>query len=147
MFVLAPENQMRPNCDKVYTMGPVLVTRHLIDWAELDPELDELKARTAQRIDALRVRAGCHYYLNPMFTLLAPGDVSERTFLVQAQRACTLWMQQLKRVAGRARVRRFQRAESDPTLRMLMTSGLLILGGKSVHIKRLNDVRVPTHAC
>jgi hypothetical protein len=81
-----------------------------------------------------------------MFSLFAPGDVPERTFLVQADRACSLWMKQLKRVAGRARVRRFQRAGSNPAHRMLMTSGVLILGGNFVHIKRLNDIRVPTHA-
>lgn len=138
---------MTPNRDKVYTMGPVLVTRHPVDWAELGPEFDEIMALTGRRFAALPPLGRDHRYLNPMFSLFAPGNVPERTFLVQADRACTLWMQQLKRIAARARVRRFQRSESNPAHRMLMTSGILILGGTIVHIKRLNDIRVPTHAC
>lgn len=137
---------MRPNCDKVYTMGPVLVTRHPIDWAELGPDFGEIAALTSERFAALPPLGRDHRYLNPMFSLFAPGDVPERTFMVQAKRACTLWMMQLKRVAGRAWVRRFQMRESDTAGRMLMTSGILILGGTIVHIKRLNEIRVPTHA-
>ena len=146
MFALTPENLMLPNRDRIYRMGPVFVTRHSIDWAELGPEFDEIIGLTGRRVADLPPLGRDHRYLNPMFSLFAAGDVPERTFLVQAERACTLWMKQLKRVAGRARVRRFQRSESNPAHRMLMTSGVLILGGKFVHIKRLNDIRVPTHA-
>lgn len=138
---------MQDSIDRIYRMGPVVVTRHPVDWAELGPEFDEIMALTGRRYAALPPLGRDHRYLNPMFTLFAPGDVPQRTFLVQAKRACTLWMMQLHRVAGRARVRRFQMRESDPAHRMLMTSGILILGGTVVHIKRLNDIRVPTHAC
>lgn len=138
---------MPANRDRSYPMGPVTVTRHPIDWAELGPEFDEIMALTGRRFAALPPLGRDHRYLNPLFSLFAAGDVSEWTFMVQAKRACTLWMMQLKRVAGRARVRRFQMRESDTAGRMLMTSGILILGGTIVHIKRLNEIRVPTHAC
>jgi hypothetical protein len=130
---------MRVKNDRIYTRGSVTITRHHIDWPNLGPEYDEIMDATAARISAVRKIPGCHYYLNPMFTLFAPPDVPERTFLAQANWACMIWMKQLKAVVGQRHVRRFQRRESTFIDRMVLTSGVLVLGGKDVHIKRLND--------
>src|ERR1700734_3650642 len=116
--------------DRTYTIGPVPITGHPIDWKQLGPELDDFADLTYDRFTKIRDFSGEHRYLNPMFSLFAPGEVTEHTFLIQAERACMLWMRQLKRVAGRCRVRRFQRLESSPGNRMLITSGVLILSGR-----------------
>lgn len=130
---------MHQKRDRTYAIGLVTVTRHPVDWAELGPEFGELAGVTFERLKALPDLARDHRYLNPMFSLYAPGEVPADVFLAQAARACLLWMRQLRRVAGYRRVRRFQLRESTSGERGLLTSGLLILGGRFVHIKRLNE--------
>jgi len=127
--------------DKIYKIGPVNVTRHPIDWSQLGPDLRDFADVTFGRIKLLPFLASDHRYLNPRFSLFAPGEVAEQTFLRQANRACMLWMRQLKKVVGTAGVRRFQLRESEPADRMKATSGFLVLSGRIVHIKRLNEVR------
>ncbi|OWK37410.1 hypothetical protein FRUB_06530 [Fimbriiglobus ruber] len=88
-----------------------------------------------------------HRYLNPMFSLFAPGKVPEAVFLRQTYRACTLWMKQLKKVVGRNRIRQFQLRESAPGDRMLVTSGYLLLSGQPVNMKRLKEAATEANAC
>ena len=133
--------------NRIYTIGPVTITRHPIDWPNLGPDLEDFAALTRPRALALPPTGTDHYYLNPMFSLFAPGVVLEAVFLRQANRACILWMKQLKKVLGLRGVRRFQRRESTPLGRTLVTSGYLILSGKPAHIKRLNEVVNQSNAC
>jgi hypothetical protein len=132
--------------DRTYLFGPVTITRHPVDWPNLDPEFADLAQGTMERLENLPTITDEHRYLNPLFSLYAPAYVEEKTFLRQARRACVIWMRQLKSVAGYNRIRRFQK-HSTPAARMQVTSGILILSGKLVHIKRLNDVQPVAQTC
>jgi hypothetical protein len=138
---------MSDNRDRIYTIGPVTITRHLVDWPNLGPDLKDFAALTYNRYLALLPLSPDHRYLNPMFSLFAPSEVPEDVFLRQANRACILWMKQLKKVASQRRIRRFQLRESTAGERMMVTSGFLVLSGKEAHITRLNEAEVKTNAC
>lgn len=138
---------MRAMTDRIYTFGSVTITRHHVDWPNLGPHLGDFAALTFTRFCALPPLGTDHRYLNPMFSLFAPGEVPESVFLREANRACTLWMKQLKKVASQSRIRRFQLRESTAGERMLVTSGVLILSGKEAHIKRLNEAAIRANAC
>jgi len=130
---------MRP--DRSYWFGPVQITRHHVNWADLDPDFNDLANLTLHRL--LSIRPGSdHFYFNPGFSLRAPGEVAEGIFLQQANRACILWNKQISGVLGcGARKRAAKRVSND--VRMLAFSGALILHGKGVHSKRLNGVACP----
>lgn len=130
---------MTQDAVRISMHGGVTVTRYVLDWAKWGPDYNELATVTLQRFNALPVIEMAHRYLNPMFSLFSPQDVAERTFLTQANRACKIWLRQFKKVAGSRRVRLYQRQESSPGARMLLTSGMLILSGKLAHTKRLNQ--------
>ena len=134
---------MQPFKDRSYKMGPVSVTRHWIDWRDLDPEFRDLAGMTFRRFEAIPRGSTDHHYLTPGWTVTAPGSVPEAEFLKQARRACTLWMKQLIRVAGGRRIRRFQRHESGAGERNLVTSGILFLQGRVVHTRRLHRGDAP----
>jgi hypothetical protein len=138
---------MTDNRDRLYTIGPVIITRHHIEWNEHGPDLEDFWDLTYNRFCTLPPLGTDHRYLNPMFSLFAPGGVPEAAFLRQANRACTLWMKQLKKTVGYRRVRRFQLRESTAGQRMMVTSGFLILAGRRAHIKRLTEAAIPSNAC
>lgn len=127
--------------DRSYRIGPVQTTRHYVDWADLDPDFNDLANLTLGR--ALSIKPGSdHFYFNPGFSLKAPGEVAEETFLRQANRACILWNKQVSRILGcGARKRAAKRVPND--VRMLAFSGFLILHGQGAHSKRLNDFARP----
>ena len=138
---------MPRNPDRIYTIGPVMITRHHIDWNEHGPDLEDFWDLTYNRFCALPPLGTDHRYLNPMFSLFAPDRVPEAVFLRQANRAWTIWMKQLKKTVGYRKVRRFQLRESTTDMRMMVTSGFLILSGRRAHIKRLNEAATQTNAC
>jgi hypothetical protein len=128
--------------DRSYRIGPIQVTKHALDWCQFGPDFGDFALLTYERIGAMPSGTTDHYYFNPAYTVTAPGTVLEAVFLQQARRACILWMKQIDRVLGsRARKRAVKRHTHGE--RMLVFSGTLVLQGRSVHIKRLNESSVP----
>ena len=125
--------------DRTYHNGLVQITRHYLDWNDLGPGLSDIARATSKRLEAPPILEGGHSYMNPMFTIIAPGSVPSNRFLAEARRACSIWMKQLKQVAGRAAIRRFQTRDSSPADRMLVTSGILMISGQMAHPKRMHD--------
>lgn len=124
--------------DRTYRRGLVQITRHDVDWENLDSDFDDLVNATSARLLALPLPISGHIYLNPAFTVEAPDDVPERIFLSQANRACIVWNKQLSRVIGSGARKRAARRASNFE-RMMVFSGALILHGKGAHAKRLNQ--------
>jgi hypothetical protein len=54
--------------DKIYRMGPVVVTHHAIKWPQLGPDLQDIADLTLARVITLPPLGNDHRYLNPMFT-------------------------------------------------------------------------------
>jgi hypothetical protein len=119
-------------------MGSVDVTRHYVDWPNLDPHFHELAEMTEKRLMSVVQACFYHVYLNPAFTVQATADVPEEVFLVQANRACSLWNQQLSRFLGcGARNRAAKKARRTGVTSA--SSGILVLHKKMVHTKRLSQ--------
>lgn len=128
-------------CDRSYQIGPVQITRHYVNWADLGPDFNDLANLTLDRASSITPGSD-HFYLNPGFSLKAPGEVAEETFLRQANRACILWNKHVSSILGSgARKRVAKRVPDD--VRMLAFSGVLILHGQGVHSKRLNVLARP----
>lgn len=131
---------MRP--DRMYWIGPVEITRHHVDWADLDPDFNDLARLSLNRLDSILLNAvGDHHYLNPAFSLKAAAEVPEQVFLRQANRACILWNKQIARVLSNGIRKRAAKRVPD-NVRMLAFSGVLLLHGRLAHTKRLNDANL-----
>jgi hypothetical protein len=124
--------------DRTYYIGPVEVTRHRVDWANADPDFIDFSNATLRRIMALPAGFRDHIYLNPAFTVRAPSSVPEDVFLRQANRACILWNKQIASVLGNRKRKRAARNATDLN-RQTVFSGFLMIHGKEVHAKKLNQ--------
>lgn len=115
---------------KSYAVGSVIVTKHLVDW-------NDLEGGVRQRLVTADITA--RVYLNPEFTVKALNEAPLQSFVKQARRAQVLWNKRLSRVLGAANRRRALK-HADPQSRQLGFTGVMILSGKPVHPQGWPDV-------
>ena len=120
-------------------VGPrIQVVRREIDLGNSEPgfrDLEEINWRTVQSFS--EEGASDHFYSNPECSIRASCMLSEREFLMAAEKACGSWQQRLRKAFGRGRVDRMLRTLAHDQ-RMFVASGVLFLNGKFVHPKRIN---------
>jgi hypothetical protein len=120
-----------PREDKTYTLGPITITKHVIEW-------DDIEGNVQRRLAA--VPAGATVYLNPEYTVASGERAPTDQFVKQARRAQVLWNKRLARVLGAGRRRRAIK-QADPATRQLQFTGIMLLEGKPVHPKGWPDTR------
>lgn len=119
------------NVPRTYSVGPITVTKHAIEWNDLE---GSVRRRLAE------VEAGSTVYLNPEYTITATADAPIDKFVRQARRAQALWNKRLARAIGAgARKRAVKRA--DPANRQLKFTGVMLVNGEPQHPKGWPDVR------
>ncbi len=98
-------------------------------------DLEEINWRTVQSFS--EEGSSDHFYSNPACSIRASCMLSEREFLIAAERACGRWIKRLRKTFGRGRLDRILRSLAHDQ-RMLVASGVLFLNGTFVHPKRIN---------
>lgn len=116
---------------KVYNVGPITVTKYLVDW-------DDLEGSVLRRLAG--VPAGATVYFNAEYTVTGPGEGVLGQFVKQARRAQVLWNKRLARVLGAGRRRRMVRG-AGPHERQLLSTGVMFVSGKPMHPKGWPDVQ------
>jgi hypothetical protein len=120
-------------------VGPrIQVVRREIDLGDSQPgfrDLEEINWRTVQSFS--EEGSSDHFYSNPECSIRASCILSEREFLIAAEKACGRWIQRLRKTFGRGRLDRMLRSLAHDQ-RLLVASGVLFLNGTFVHPKRLN---------
>lgn len=116
----------------------IQIVRRQIDLGDSEPGFPDLQDFTLEAVEAFEAKKSeDNYYANPECSLRAPSDLSERAFLIEAEKACVRWMQRLRKTFGRGRLDRMLQTLSN-NKRMLVASGVLYLRGRPAHPKRLN---------
>ncbi len=121
-------------------VGDIKIFHRRFRIGDFGPGLDDIASITAEAglslLDAIQSET-LHCYLNPAWTVTAPGTVDELTFLKEADKSCVLWMTRLRHSLGNGPVKRLARTmQADAAC--LATCGILFLAGKEAHTKRLN---------
>jgi hypothetical protein len=93
------------NAHTTYNVGPISVTKHIIDWNDLE---GGVRTRLAAVVPCGTI------YLNPKYSVAGPGDAPIELFVKQARRARVLWNWRLARALGSgARKRPVKQADSN----------------------------------
>jgi len=116
---------------KSYMVGKVTITRHTIDWNDVEGSVQRRLAAPASETKS---------YVNPMFTVTAPADCPTQAFVKQARRAQIIWNKRLARVLGTGNRKR-QIKTADPDTRQLKFTGIMVLNGARLPPKGWPDVK------
>src|SRR5262249_37601335 len=120
----------------VYKFGCVRVYHHKVDWPNAHPDFSDFARATPDRYKQGPGRH-VHYYGNPSRSVIAPASCPVEVFLQHARQAQNAWRRQIDDSLTRPVRRRLEKHLSWGE-RLLVTSGVLVIGGRPAHPSRIS---------